>query len=62
MIYEFQDTDQIFAVAPDCKYWRWQIDGTRVLAYLEPHEGVDASGWTIAENVADSTVAWLEKK
>jgi hypothetical protein len=62
VIYQFDNTDLMFAASHECKKWKWCVDGARVLAYLEPHEGVDASGWVIAANVADSTVAWLEKK
>lgn len=61
MIYQFDNTDSMFAASRECKKWKWCVDGQRVLAYLEPRDLVDTSGWVVARNVAADTAAWLER-
>lgn len=60
MIYQFDTMQELFSVTDKCKSgWRWMLDGTRVLASLEPKETV---GWVVAENVPADTRTWLERR
>lgn len=61
MIYQFNTTDQIFALSSQCKRWKWCVDGARILAYIEPRESLDTSALVPAVNVPDATKLWLER-